>query len=56
MAHIHTEELTINVMQLVKESGAEVEILSPEIREAIAMLVVPMIEEIVGTRAVVEIK
>lgn len=56
MAQIHTEELSINVLQLVKDSEQGKDILTPEIRDAIAMLVVPMIEEIVGKGAVVEVK
>lgn len=54
MAKIHTEELTINVMQLVKDQGVAQEFLTPEIREAIASLVVPMIEELLGNGVVVE--
>lgn len=56
MAKIHAEEISINVLQLVKDNGVEVDILTPEIREAIASVVVPMIEELLGAAAVVEIK
>jgi hypothetical protein len=56
MAKIHAEEISINVLQLVKDNGMEQDILTPEIREAIASVVVPMIEELLGPAAVVEIK
>lgn len=58
MAKIYSEELVITFSKLIKESGIEHDatILTPEIKEAIAMLVVPMIEEVLGDSAVVEVK
>ena len=56
MAKIHSEELNISVLQLVRDDSQAIELLTPEIREAIAELVAPMIEELVGKSAIVEIK
>jgi hypothetical protein len=55
MAHIHNEEVTISLSQLVKDGETGV-ILTDDIREAIAMLITPTIEEVVGAGVVVEVK
>ena len=55
MAKVLEEEIVISFSKLVKD-GSEAVILSPEIKEAIAMLIIPMIEEVVGDSAVVEVK